>query len=414
MRVRAVLFLGALSISACTPLAQMAEQMGNPVVAPPPYVVSVDAQTLHDTLPVVDMHADTLLSTRDLSRQSDFGHVDIPRLLRGGVAVQVFSTPSNMPICPDQKNCAEGLNEIALLAIVSGWPPPTWFSDKHRVLNEAQRLHELAARDARLLILRTRQDLAALLTAGRGRVGGLLAIEGAQAVGDTPNGVDELFAADFRMLGLTHFLDNRVAGSAHGVRQYGITAFGDQVLARARTHGMIIDLAHASEQTITDFLRRPDHGPFVVSHGGVQHVCNTPRNLSDAEITAIIAAGGLIGLGAWPETMCLDESRPQREYVERWADAIEYVVELSRSIDPNRPYAHVAVGSDFDGWVRTAFDATGWPLLTEALLRRGLPPEAIAAIMGGNTCRLLLRALPGHGEPPDPRLCVNRLGSTPL
>jgi len=394
MRTRLALLTGLLLLLACRPVARMAEQVGNPLVAPGAHEVGVDARTLHARIGVVDLHADTMLSTRDLASEEGFGHVDLPRLLRGGVAVQVFSAPSNMPLCLGASDCVAGINVLALFSVVAARPPRTWVSDQARVLEQAERLQALAARDQRLAILRTRADLAALLAGPPGRVGGILAIEGAQAVGEDVDGVDRLFDAGFRLLGLTHFLDNRVAGSAHGLQAHGVTGFGAQVLGRARALGMIVDLAHASPQTIADFLARPDRGPFLVSHTGIRQICDTERNLSDDQIAAIISAGGLIGLGGWPETLCLSADSALGTYLDRWTAAIVHVAEIGRSIHPDRPYAFIALGSDFDGWVRVAFDAGNWPVLTERLLHEGIPAEAIAAIMGGNAQRFLMQALP--------------------
>ncbi len=413
MKIRLALPLGVLALSAvigCVPVAQIAERIGNPVVEPGPNEVTADAQALHSRLGVVDLHADTMLSTRDLGAEAGFGHVDLPRLLRGGVAVQVFSAPSNMPFCLGVTRCAEGINVLALLSVVAARPPATWVSDQARVLEQAERLHALAARDPRLVILRTRDDLAALLAGPPGRVGGILAIEGAQAVGDDAEGVDRLFDAGFRLLGLTHFLDNRVAGSAHGLQGYGITDLGEKVLDRARALGMIVDLAHASPRAIDDFLARPDRGPFLVSHTGVRHVCDTARNLSDEQIAAIIRAGGLIGLGGWPETLCLDRDAGLNDYLDHWVKAIRHVTEISDAIDPSRTYDFIALGSDFDGYVRVGFDAGSWALLTERLLRERMPAEAITAIMGGNACRFLLRALPGSKPPPAVNACQSPRG----
>ncbi len=79
---------------------------------------------------------------------------------------------------------------------------------------------------------------------------------------------DVSYEAGFRMFGLTHFFDNEVGGSAHGVSKGGLSDFGVQVLALMDELGIVADLAHASPALIDDVLARTSR-PVVVSHTGV-------------------------------------------------------------------------------------------------------------------------------------------------
>ncbi|KAK0329933.1 hypothetical protein LTR94_034796, partial [Friedmanniomyces endolithicus] len=105
------------------------------------------------------------------------------------------------------------------------------------------------------------------------------------------------------MAGLTHFYDNEVAGSMHGVAKRGLTPFGRQVVARMEAMGMIVDVAHASHAALADVLAVAKR-PVVSSHGGVQATCGVNRNLSDAEIRGIARTGGVIGIGYWDAAIC--------------------------------------------------------------------------------------------------------------
>src|SRR3546814_6342207 len=98
------------------------------------------------------------------------------------------------------------------------------------------------------------------------------------------------------MAGLTHFFDNKLAGSMHGLKKGGLTPFGRQVVRRMEEKGMIVDLAHLSHAGVADVLAMA-HRPVVSSHGGVQATCRVNRNLSDAEIRGVAATGGLVGIG---------------------------------------------------------------------------------------------------------------------
>src|SRR3546814_12529282 len=105
------------------------------------------------------------------------------------------------------------------------------------------------------------------------------------------------------MAGLTHFFDNKLAGSMHGLKKGGLTPFGRQVVRRMEEKGMIVDLAHLSHAGVADVLAMA-HRPVVSSHGGVQATCRVNRNLSDAEIRGVPATGGLVGIGYWDGAVC--------------------------------------------------------------------------------------------------------------
>ena len=190
--------------------------------------------------------------------------------------------------------------------------------------------------------------------------------------------VDRLYAAGFRMLGLVHFFDNEVGGSMHGVKKGGLTALGVQVVQAAEQRGMVVDLAHSSAATFADVLRMARR-PVVVSHGGVKAVCDTPRNLSDDQLRALAANGGLIGIGYWDAAVC----QPRPEFVAR---AILHAVQVM-GVD------HVALGSDFDGVTTTGWDTADVAVVTGALQKAGMAEADIAKVMGGNAVRVLKAGL---------------------
>jgi microsomal dipeptidase-like Zn-dependent dipeptidase len=233
-----------------------------------------------------------------------------------------------------------------------------------------------------LRIVRSGPDVRRLLDArGRGDrvIGALLSIEGLHNLEGRPENLDRLYAAGFRMAGLVHFFDNALGGSMHGEAKTGLTPFGRAIVRRMEARGMIVDLAHASPAVFADVIaiaRRP----VVSSHGGVQATCRVNRNLSDAQIRAIAATGGLIGIGYWDGALC--DTSPDAV-----AAAIAHVRDLVG-------IGHVALGSDFDGAVTTRFDAAGLVHVTDALLRRGFSEEEIGRVMGGNLLDFLERQLP--------------------
>lgn len=406
-RVVLALLLGLLG--GCGAVVPVIEDVGSPVVNGPPYAVDADSAALHRSLYVADLHADTLLLSRDMRVASERGHVDLPRLRQARVGLQVFPAVTNMSPCTRLEYCSREPNLVAGFVALQGWPPETWTSDKARVLFQARKLRDVAADgSAGLVLLETREQLAALLRepAAARRIGAILGVEGAQAVGHHLAGVDELGDAGVRILGLAHYFDNRVAGSAHGLRQPGLSAFGRDVVTRALARGMIIDLAHASDEAMADFLRWFPNVPFMVSHTGVDgDGCTAHRNLSVQQAARIIEAKGLIGIGVWDEVLCLTKQDDAATYAGAVARMIKRTVAIGNGIWPGRGHEFLALGSDFDGWVRVGFEVRGWPLVTQALRREGLSDDQIRDVMGRNVCRLLLRGLPGADPAPSPALC---------
>ncbi|PSR00678.1 MAG: peptidase M19 [Bacteroidetes bacterium SW_11_64_17] len=332
---------------------------------------------------VADLHNDLLLWSRDPLQRYDRGHTDIPRLREGGVGLQVFAAVTQVPRGQSyQGTDASALDQIPFLAAAQRWPVRTWTSRLERARYQAQKLRRAMARDEKLLLLRTQADLDTLL-ARRAEdpavMGTLLAVEGLHALDGTVDNVDVLVDAGYRMMSPTHLHDNALGGSSTGLNKGGLSEYGATVVDRLDAQDVTIDLAHASEALTDDVLARTT-GPVVASHTGVRATCDSPRNLSDRHIQAIAERGGVIGVGLWDTAVC--------------GDRVEAVVEAMRHVVDLAGVEHVALGSDYDGTVSVPFDATGLPLLTEALLAEGFAPREVEQIMGGNVVRVLQETLP--------------------
>ena len=341
------------------------------------------ALALHRRLRVADLHADSLAWQRDLLARGSRGQVDVPRLVEGGVALQVFGvftqTPRHLNV---ERNDGQS-DDVTLLAIAQGWPIATWSSLEQRALYLAARLHETAVRSqGRLVELRTGAELHAYLAGRRvppDSVAAVLGLEGAHALEGDLGKLDTLAAAGFRVFGLTHFFDNDWCGSAHGIDKGGLTDKGRELVRRLEAGRLLIDLAHASPRAIDDVLAMATR-PVLVSHTGVTGTCPGTRNLDDAQLRGVARTGGLIGIGFWPGAVCGDDAPAI-------ARAIRHAVDVVG-------VEHVGLGSDFDGAVTTPFDAAGLAELTEALLHQGFSDGEVADLMGENTLRLLERTLP--------------------
>ncbi|TQV69648.1 peptidase M19 [Exilibacterium tricleocarpae] len=360
------------------------EESTNRVEGRSDWPVSAAAKQLHETLVIGDMHADSLLWNRDLLDEADYGHVDIPRLRQGNVAIQFFTTVTKSPRGLNyEENAAQALDNITLLAIAQLWPPSTWNSLTARALYQAEKLERLATRaPEQLLILRTRADLERLLAEraqGKELIGGVLGTEGSHALDGDIDNVDVLFENGFRMMSLQHFFDNKLGGSLHGIDKAGLTPFGRQVVERIVEKRIILDVSHSSEAVVRDVMALTDQA-LVVSHTGFAGLCNTPRNISDALMQRITEGGGLIGVGYWDEAIC--DSSPAGI-----VKAIRYGIDTFGE-------DHIALGSDFDGAVTTRIDTSQLSAITEEMLKAGFSEPEIRKVMGENLVRFLRDSLP--------------------
>jgi microsomal dipeptidase-like Zn-dependent dipeptidase len=351
-------------------------------VVPVPLNITPAARALHATLDVADMHADSLLWQRDLLVRSDRGHVDLPRLIEGHYALQVFSSVTKSPAGQNYDSNGADSDTITGLVKFQQQPEATWTSLLQRSLFHAKKLRGFAdGSQGQLRLIRTASDVDGLLADrhnGETVVGGMLSIEGLHNLEGRIENLDVLYAAGFRIAGLTHFFDNDVAGSMHGVAKGGLTPLGRQVVQRMEALGMIVDLAHSSHATVAEVLAMAKR-PVVSSHGGVQATCKVNRNLTDDEVRGIAKTGGIVGIGFWDGAIC--STRPEAA-----ARAIAYVRDLV-GID------HVGLGSDFDGSTTTGFDASQVVAVTQALMDAGFSEDDIRKVMGGNVLRVIRAGL---------------------
>lgn len=360
-------FIAMLSI-----LPELADKGLNPVKSGEPLVVSDRARSLHSTLFIADLHAETLLWKRDLRERSEWGQVDLPRLREGNVAWQTFSVVTRTPRGTSPERNELGPDQVALLALIELWPYTSWRHPLERALYQAKLLRDTAARsDGQLIQIRSRADIEDFLKRRQNDprvVAGLLGLVGGHALEGNSVNIDRLFDAGYRMIGLARSTD---AGS--GLTPDGrLTETGRTLVRQIQAKRMILDLAHHPPELIDDVLAISAQ-PIVVSTTGVREVCPTNRNLDAPRLKAIAASGGLIGIGYSGSAVC--GSGPTDI-----ALSIRYAVDLIGA-------DHVALGSGFDAVVTTPFDTSGLVWLTEVLLKKGLTEDQIRKVMGENVLR---------------------------
>jgi microsomal dipeptidase-like Zn-dependent dipeptidase len=348
----------------------------------------------HDGCFIADLHADVCLWRRDLLRNNRRGHVDLPRLRAGNVALQFVTVPTKLVI--SRRFPRVFFRDLFFWgALMSLQRPDTWFSTAARVRLQLSRLASwIDQSEGAIRLVCSRGELNEL-NERRERneevIGVMLGLEGAHVLRGSLD-VPWLAAHGFRVVGITHFNDNQFGDSAHGLRRGGLKPAGRELVLQLDSHSIIIDLAHASAALIDDVLEMSGQGkiirPLIVSHTGIKGVHYHRRNISDSHAVAIAATGGLIGITLFAPGL-------PRADLAALGESISYTVKLldDAGLEGAR---HVAIGSDFDGAVRTIVDTAGWQRITEELLKpvHGLDPEQVEWIVGGNIRNFFADNLP--------------------
>ncbi len=348
-------------------------------------VIPVETSKLHQSLFIADLHSDSLLWNRDLAKKSEYGHVDIPRLIEGNVGLQVFSVVTKTPKHLNLITNSDDTDNITLLAIAQRWPIKAWFNLFERAMYQAEKLRRVIDdSDSSFYLIENQQDFKNYLQQRKNNphiTAGLLSLEGAHALAGKLENLDRLYEIGFRIIGFTHFFDNELGGSAHGIHKGGITEFGKQVIKRMDELEMFIDISHASPTLIEDIFVLSKR-PILVTHTGLQAICpsESKRNLTDKQIKRVAASGGLIGIGFWPTVTC-------NKSITGIIESIRYVSDLV-GVD------YVGLGSDFDGNVLVPFTSSSIQQLTHALIQADFSEEQILKIMGGNLQRVFKAHLP--------------------
>lgn len=349
-----------------------------------PRQINPEAQALYNSLDfIADLHCDALLWDRDLTKRVDYSHVDFPRMQEADMALQAFTIVSKSPKGQNfQRNSADALDKITLLNFVQGRSPFKWFSLYERAEYQARALSQYPEKyNGDFILVKSRKDLKHLIDSKKVNtkvIGGFLGVEGAHCLEGKLENVQKLYDEGVRMMAPTHFFDNELGGSAHGISGEGLTDFGKAVINEMNRLGMIIDLSHISPKMIDDILDQSTR-PVLVSHTGVRGTKDSPRNLSNAHIKRIAELDGLIGIAFFKGAIDGE--------IKGIVEAMKYVRDLVG-------IRHVALGSDFDGAATTPIDVTGLPLIAQELMNQGFTKMEIRAIMGENVKRFLMEQLP--------------------
>ena len=333
-------------------------------------------------IPVFDGHNDAI-TRPDAGRLAvgrDGGHLDLPRARGGGLAGGIFAvftpSPGEEVVCPrpgggyDVEPAAPLPHEVAA-------------ADAARA---AGRLLAFE-RSGDLRVARRPEDLDRALADGV--LAAVLHLEGAEAIDPGLEALELWHAAGLRSLGPVW---SRANAFAHGVpfahpaspdTGPGLTEAGFALVRRCHALGIVVDLSHLNEAGFWD-VARVDGAPLVASHSGAHALSPASRNLTDAQLDAIGASGGLVGI-VFAVSFLREDGHDDP------ATPLSCLVAHARHVADRVGVEHVALGSDFDGATmpEELGDASGLPRLLEALREGGFSDAEVRAIAWENWRRVL-------------------------
>ena len=287
-----------------------------------------------------------------LGKRTGFGHVDLPRLLEGGVNCPVFAlavTPNYMP-------------ERSLMRFME-------------LLDAFYR--ELGENKERVVLATTADEV--VKAKKDGRVSAMLAIEGGEAIEGNLAALRMLHRLGVRLFGLTHNYRNKIAdGMGEARTGSGLTEFGVELIGELNRLGIIVDVSHLSDPGFWDVVE-VSKDPIIASHSNARGLCDHLRNLTDDQVKAVAEGGGVVGVNFYPEVVHEEEAT-----LGRVLDHFDYLVDLVGA-------DHVGIGSDYDGMRQPPVgleDVSKMPNITRGLVSRGYSEDEIVKILGGNFLRV--------------------------
>ena len=245
-----------------------------------------------------------------------------------------------------------------------------------RILNEIEAM--VAKNCTAMDIAYTPADLYRLKSEGKKAI--MLGIENGYAIGQDIKNVERFRKRGVVYMTLCHNGNNQLCGSAkYNEKNLGVNAFGEQVIQEMNRVGMMVDISHAGEQTFYDALAI-SNTPIVASHSSSRALCNHPRNLTDDQLKALAAKGGVAQVTLY--SGFLREEGPATIQ-----DAIEHLNHMVNIMGVE----HVGIGTDFDGDGGIIGCASASELInfTRCLLKERYSEEDICRIWGGNFLRVM-------------------------
>ncbi len=326
------------------------------------------AKAVLERYPLIDGHNDLPWAIReyddaphdvqayDITRRTP-GHTDIARLRQGMVGAQFWSVYIPSDLQPDEFVRVQ-LEQIDIARQVIDAYPETFAlagtaDDVERIFRE-------------------------------GKIASLLGVEGGHAIANSLGVLRTYYDLGARYMTLTHWQTlDWVDAATDEPRHDGLTAYGEAVVREMNWLGMLVDLSHVSDATMSDALDVSE-APVIFSHSSARALADVPRNVPDAVLERLPANGGVVMVTFVPEYLSPDSTAS----VATVADHIDHIRDVA-GID------HVGIGGDYDGISQEPDgleDVSTYPVLFAELARRGYSDEEMAKVAGGNILRAMRAA----------------------
>lgn len=381
------------------------------------------AMRLQKSAIVIDTHEDLPYwleekGWADVGKRLTTGQVDIPRLKEGGVTAPFFAAYVPASFAEAGGSAKKALEEISLVHQLVADHRELTFADSPAGVRAAKR---------------------------EGRIAALIGIEGGHAIENSLGALTAFHRLGVRYLTLTHTNSNGWADSSgsfwradfdpkknalHG----GLTDFGREVILEMNRLGMLVDVSHVSDDTISDVLET-SRAPVFASHSSCRALSNIPRNLTDDQIRSIAATGGvvMVNIGSiFLDQKVVDDfvakraalapqfgeiTRKYREDPKKqeeetgkllktirtsrasWRSVVDHIEHILKVGGPRA----AGLGTDFDGIEDPPDgleDVSKLPVVTEELLRRGHPEQEVRGVLGENFLRFWERAEAARSKVP--------------
>lgn len=353
-----------------------------------------------DAMIVLDAHCDSpsqMYRLRDFGKDNAFAQVDFPKMKRGGVSASFFA-----------------------LYIPARLDGPAAYAYARELLS-ALKAQLDANKDSVALATSAEQ---VKINQSNGLISILIGLENGSALQGSAEILKEFYDEGVRYVTLTHSADNDLCDSCTGSGHWGgLSPLGRSMVKDMNRIGMLVDVAHASNDTIRDCLAVSD-SPIAYTHGCCSALASSRRNLPDELLRGIAASGGVNCMSIYPSFLSdefvkiyAESGLEEKEYIEdewiadpsdleklkRWEDLQREMQRLPRpGVDCIADHichaidvcgvAGVGLGTDYDGIGVTAAgleDISSFGLIFEELKRRGLDDDAVASVAGANMLRLI-------------------------
>jgi membrane dipeptidase len=365
-------------------------------------VSDAEVRKVHKSALLIDGHNDVTSATvdgLDLGPRRNEGHTDIARMKEGGMTAQFFAAYVGVDSI-ERKEAA------------------------HRALQMIDTIrHDIVARHPGDFTLGLRsEDIPKARKSGK--MAALIGVEGGHAIEDDVRLLRTYYDLGARYMTLTHSKNLKWAGSSGEKDNQGLTETGKQLIAEMNRLGMMVDIAHVSDQTFRDVVET-SKAPVFSSHSSCRSLSNIPRNMTDDMIRAVAKKGGLVMINLGCEFLSqksadsspwsnpeltkrveaglagLQDAQQRRAAIKKLMAEMELktvratLADVVAHIDHVRQIAGVdavGLGSDFDGVScvpEGLEDVSKWPNLTRALLEKGYSAGEIRKIYGGNLLRFM-------------------------